>query len=133
MAAEPLDNPLFLAPQNALSLVAAECCENQGRFLDRIVDLLWMLCEESGWQVPAHNTYIRDTPQLPLPDTQHPIIDLFAAETGALLAMTCYLLREPLDNISPSLCQRVAQSVEHRIFSPYLNCHFGGWDEDKRW
>lgn len=116
--------PYFLRRRMLCHLVAAECCENQGRFLDRIVDLLWMLCEESGWQVPAHNTYIRDTPQLPLPDTQHPIIDLFAAETGALLAMTCYLLREPLDNISPSLCQRVAQELEHRIFSPYLNCHF---------
>ncbi len=41
------------------------------------------ICEESAWQLPAHNSYIRDTPQLPLPDTTRPIVDLFAAETGA--------------------------------------------------
>ena len=68
------------------ALAAAECVEHQGRFLDEIASTVWAICEESAWQLPAHNSYVRDTPQLPLPDTARPLIDLFAAEAGALLA-----------------------------------------------
>ena len=57
------------------ALVCAECVEHEGRFLDEIADTVWALCEESAWQLPAHNSYIRDTPQLPLPDTTRPIVD----------------------------------------------------------
>ena len=78
------------------ALVSAECVEHKGRFLDAIADTVWALCEESAWQLPAHNSYIRDTPQLPLPDTTRPIVDLFAAETGALLALARYLLPDEL-------------------------------------
>ncbi len=35
-------------------LVIAECVEDEGRFLDDIVNGLWAICEESFWGVPAH-------------------------------------------------------------------------------
>ena len=54
----------------------------QQDFLDEVADTVWAICEESAWQLPAHNSYVRDTPQLPLPDTTRPIVDLFAAETA---------------------------------------------------
>ena len=65
----------------------AECAADDGRCLPAIADYVWAVCEETAWQLPAHNTYRRDTPQLPLPDPARPVIDLFAAETGALLAL----------------------------------------------
>jgi len=106
------------------ALVLAECVENNGRFMDDIINGIFSICEESAWQLPAHNTYIRDTPQLPLPDSTAPVLDLFACETGSILATVSYLLRSELDKISPFITKRIANELEHRIYKPYLNCHF---------
>lgn len=95
---------LYFAKRHALcGLVAAECVEHRGRFLDDIINGIFALWEENAWQLPPHNTYKRDTPQLLLPDITRPILDLFACETGALLACTAYLLQEELDAVSPFL------------------------------
>lgn len=106
------------------SLVLAECVENKGRFLDSIINAIFLICEESAWQLPAHNSYIRDTPQFLLPDIRRPIVDLFAAETGAILATAEYLLREPFGKLSPHISIAVNEHLERRIFKPYLEEHF---------
>lgn len=115
----------FFSKRLALNaLVLAECVENEGRFLDDIINGIFSICEESAWQLPAHNTYIRDTPQLPLPDSTSPVLDLFACETGSILATVSYLLGSELDKISPFITKRISYELEHRIYNPYLNCHF---------
>ena len=114
------------------ALAAAECVEHQGRFLDEIASTVWAICEESAWQLPAHNSYVRDTPQLPLPDTARPLIDLFAAEAGALLATVHYLLGSELEAAYPGLATRMEREVRARILTPYLHDHFwwmGNGDE----
>lgn len=113
-------------------LVLAECVEWQGRFLDAIVDGLWAIAEESGWQLPAHNSYVRGGPRFPLPDPRNPVIDLFAAETGALLAVARQLLGETLEQAAPGLSARLENELRHRIVEPYLAQHFwwmGNGDE----
>lgn len=114
------------------ALTAAECVEHKGRFLEAITDTVWAICEESAWQLPAHNSYIRDTPQLPLPDTSRPIVELFAAETGALLALTRYLLKDELDAAAPGITARMERELNARILTPYFSVHFwwmGNGDE----
>lgn len=106
------------------ALVLAECVENKGRFLDDIINGIFSICEESAWQLPPHNTYIRDTPQLLLPDSTAPILDLFACESGAVLATACYLLKSRLDEISPFITKRIHHELKQRIFIPYLESHF---------
>lgn len=115
---------LFARRTTLNTLVLAECVENQGRFLDDIVNLLFAICEESAWQLPAHNAYERDVPQFLLPDVTRPVIDLFAAETGAVLAMAKYLLKKPLSDISPAIGAMITENLNRRIFTPYLNEHF---------
>jgi hypothetical protein len=51
---------------------------------DEITDGVWLLGEETSWCVPAHEPS-------PLPDPTQPHVDLFAAETAALLAYTDHL------------------------------------------
>jgi hypothetical protein len=99
------------------ALAVAECLEGQGRFLDDLINGIWGICEESSWVVPAHN---KDTPNVPLPDITGPTIDLFAAETGALLSWVYYLLRCPLDQITPLICERIRHEIRLRILEPYL-------------
>lgn len=91
-----------------------------------------LLCEESGWQLPAHNALVRDGPRLPLPDPDNPVIDLFAAETGAQLAVLAALLGEALEAAAPGLVARIDRELRQRIVTPYLTRHFwwmGNGDE----
>lgn len=98
--------------------------------LDPIQDLLWAICEETSWVIPAHEEQGPDYWDLHPPIvrteplgvstllTREPdSIDLFAAETGAALAETVYLVG---GDLAPEVRQRVRQEVERHIFKPYL-------------
>lgn len=106
------------------SLAAAECAENKGRFLDDIINGIFALCEESGWQLPAHNSYGSQASRNLLPDHTRPILDLFACETGAQLACILYLLGPRLDMVSPQITKRIRYELETRVIAPYLTEHF---------
>lgn len=110
---------ISFARRSRLALfVLAECCQGQGRFLDDISDGIWTICEESFWGVPAHvGAQKRGSG---LPDVAEPVVDLFAAETGMLLAWTDYLLAEQLDGISPLLRERIRLEARRRILDPCL-------------
>ena len=104
------------------SLVIAECLEGKGRFLDSITDGIWLICEESFWGVPAH------LPVPGLPDVTHPTVELFGAETGALLAWTNYLLADQLETISPQITDRIRLEAKERLLRPRANAMTsGGW------
>ncbi|WP_434730210.1 heparinase II/III domain-containing protein [Rhizobium binae] len=105
-------------------LVLGELIEGEGRFLPDIVDGIFLIAEESGWQLPAHNAYERGGARLPLPDNSQPVVDLFAAETAALLATIVALLGTALDDVSPEIAARVGREIENRILLPYLGRHF---------
>ncbi len=103
------------------ALVMGECNEGEGRFLAEIINGLWLICEESGWQLPAHNSHVRGGPRTPLPDPQNPVIDLFAAETASNLALVSRLLASRLD---ATLVARISNEIDQRITRPYLLRHF---------
>ncbi len=114
------------------ALITAELAGTDIGFLDDIIDGIYYILEESTWVLPAHNTYIRDTPQLILPDTKRPVLDLFACETAALLSMAYYLLKDKLDTVSGLIGESILSAVNERLVLPYLNDHFwwmGNGDE----
>jgi hypothetical protein len=109
---------LFSRRGKLADLVLGELLEGQGRFTDAIADGLWLICEESYWGVPAHvGAQKRGSG---LPDVTEPTVDLFAAETGALLAWTDYLLGDRLDAVHPLVRERVRLEVDRRILTPNL-------------
>jgi hypothetical protein len=99
-------------------LVIAECMEGEGRFLDQIANGVWITCEETYWGVPAHIHMQKAGSGLP--DDAEPTVDLFAAETSALLAWACYLLGPQLDAVSPLLRPRLHREIDRRILTPNL-------------
>ena len=103
-----------------IRLVLAECVEHQGRFLDDIVNGIWAICEESFWDVPAHNYYTR-YPDSALPDTEFPVVALFSAETGSALAYTGYLLDDVLRNRFPIVAGRIPREIRNRLLDPYID------------
>lgn len=76
---------------------------------EQVQDYLWNICEETNWVLPAHESVI---------------IDLFAAETGFVLAEALLLLGETLDS---EIRHRVRQEIEQRIFTPYLRFYASQW------
>ncbi len=105
--------------------VLAECVEAKGRFLDDILDGLWLLCEETFWGVSAHIGVQKAGKGLP--DVAENIVDLFAAETGNAVAWTDYLLAPQLEKISPLLRPRLLYEVERRLLTPLLTRVDFGW------
>ena len=98
-------------------MVIGECIEGRGRFMDDILNGIWTICEETYWGVPAHVGLQKKGSGLP--DVKEPTVDLFAAETGMLLAWTYYLLGDQLDGISPLIRERIHHEVHRRIL--YVN------------
>lgn len=77
--------------------------------LERIVDLICAITEESAWsRTPTH---------LPFEDENHPGIDLQCAETAVLFGWAYFLLSEKLD---ACVLGRMRSEVRRRIFKPIL-------------
>jgi len=84
-------------------VMAAWLGEDDSR-IDRINDLIWSICEETSWVLPAH-------------EREEWTVDLFAAETGAQLAYALVLLG---DRLPEEIQARVRAEVKRRIFDNYL-------------
>lgn len=108
----------FTRRTRVLDLVLAECVGGTGRYLDEIVNGVWLVCEETFWGLPAHLSLQRTHPGSGLPDVEEPIVDLFAADTGAVLSWIHYLLGPQLDQLSPMITPRIRFEVKRRILDP---------------
>ncbi|MCQ2428783.1 MAG: heparinase II/III family protein [Clostridia bacterium] len=121
------EDKYFPRRRDLMILTAAEYAEGQGRFLDAVIDLTWMIMEESSWVLPAHNLVASgDTGALTYAVTKeyaHEVdyIDLFAAATGADLAFVWYLLREPLGKASAAIPARILFELQRRIIRPVID------------
>lgn len=80
-----------------------------GGWKEPLQDLIWAICEETNWVLPAHESSA---------------IDLFSAETAFMLAETLALLGDDLD---AEVRARVRSEVERRVFQPYLSHHSSFW------
>lgn len=115
-----------------LTLALAEYVEKKGRFTDKIIDVLWLILEETSWVIPAHN------PSKPGVNCCLPYaytgkvdyIDLFAATTGATLAWIYYLCKDEFDNVTGLINERLLFELNRRIVQPYLDPVACG---DKMW
>lgn len=107
------------------NLVIAECVEGKGRFVDEIVNGIWLTCEETFWGVPAHLGMQKDG--IGLPDVTEPIVDLFAAETASLLAWTHYELGDLLAQPSPLVPERIRLEIDRRVLTPCLTRDDFSW------
>ncbi len=116
-----------------VDLIVAECMEGEGRFVDAAVNGLWLILEESYWGLPAHLTM--QAAGRGLPDTAECTVDLFAAETAALVAYVYYLLAPQLDAVSPLIRPRIEREIDERILTPNLerdDFHWMGFTDPER-
>lgn len=108
-----------------------EAMSNDGSRIDRIINLLWLILEETTWCVPAHSSQGKNSDCLPCNDMY--VLDLFAAETGALLIWVHNTLKQKLDAVSVNITPRIIAKVRERICETYRNSYFCwmGYNEPK--
>jgi hypothetical protein len=110
--------------RNALwDLVLAESVEGKGRFTDQILNGVWSICEETYWGLPAHLGLQKTGSGLP--DVEDPTVDLFTAETAAVMAWTDYFAGAALEKISALVRPRIYYEVNRRVFTPMLTAKYG--------
>ncbi|MDR2025986.1 MAG: heparinase II/III-family protein [Prevotellaceae bacterium] len=100
------------------TMIIAEVAENKGRFIDPIINGIWSICEESWWGASAHLP--RDKEYAGLMDVSKPFVDLFAAETGKVLAWADYFLGDRLDAVSPQIRKRIYNEITYRLLDPFM-------------
>src|SRR5581483_4415207 len=78
------------------------------------------------WGEPAHIPQMQRS-GTGLPNPAEPTIELFAAERGAALAWTYYLVGARLDRISPFVRPRIVAEIDRRILAPFLERNDFWW------
>jgi hypothetical protein len=105
------------------NMVLAEAVSGNGKYTDQIVNGIWSICEESFWGISAHVGIQKAGPGLP--DVEDPVVDLFAAETAALLAWTDYFIGPRLDTVSKLIRKRIRYEIDRRVFTPMTTAQYG--------
>ena len=106
----------YYARRGAIAdLCMAEIAENKGRFMDDIINGVWLLLEETTWVVPAHSSGDK------LHDRNDVFVDLFSAETAALLGWVDYFLGEKFDAVTPLIRERIYEEVDRRVIQSMLD------------
>ncbi|NLZ37570.1 MAG: hypothetical protein GX897_08900 [Clostridiales bacterium] len=134
------EKPYFERRDAAILLLLAELTEKQGRFTDLLIDYIWAILEESTWVIPAHIRQNHGNAPNCLPDAFNlteeddvRYVDLFSAQTGALLAWIWYLGGEILDPVTPVIRARILSMLKNRIFHVYYEVkgEGNGWMGDR--
>ena len=108
---------MFEKRRQLAALVMAELMEGQQRFMPDIVNGLMSTLEETWWGLPAHY-------QTEVPRTEDQNVDLFNAETAALVAYTRYVLSDEIGRFSPLLNKRIDQEISRRMLQPAIKTNY---------
>lgn len=108
----------FARRAELVTKVILECIYNDGRFLNDILDITWMILEETTWTIPAHNREVAEADSLP--DFENHSLDLFLAETSCTLAFVYQAIGEKLNELSNVILRRIKSRLEHDLTDNYL-------------
>ena len=125
------ETPYFKRRQMLRALTFAEKLQGKGRYLDKIIDLAWLISEETTWVLPAHNQ--RDAPGagscLLTEDVEGEIrkIDLFSAETAAELSNVVDMIGEELSGEYEMVRRKILYEIDRKVLIPFEKYLFG-WE-----
>lgn len=89
------------------------------KYLVRLMDTIYAICDEYTWCLPAHQT------ALEINNNSH--LDLFACETGFALAEIDALLG---DRLEPLIRDRIRVEFDRRVISSF-DAHTFGWERSE--
>lgn len=95
--------------------------------IHELEDIIWAVCDEYTWSLPAHVERAAFTHQL---ENDAWMVDLFAAETAYTLAEICFLLG---DKIAPIVRLRVQRLINERVLDRVLTADFNWMTATHNW
>lgn len=115
-------------------LVMAELMEGKGRFMDDIVNGVFLFCEQTYWGLSAcfymyKPVTTADGKRIKpnLPNIEDPIIDLWVGEVGNDLAWVYYFFKDKFNEISPIIAKRLKYELTNRVLEPYYTRNDFWW------
>ncbi len=123
--------PYFDRRRRLAALTLATAIDTTEQNLPALADLIWEICNEYTWALPAHLPVgVAAIQAYRLPPEQ--VVDLFAAHTAHVLAEVLALLG---DQLAPWLHYRIRTEIERRIFQPLFHDpqHFKWESEPMNW
>lgn len=95
------------------------------RYIPKMIDIIWAICEETSWVIPPHSIskgYVLGAK--PLPDQFGDDIlevDLFSATTGATLSLAYFFFEKELSAATQGvITERIRYEIRRRIIKPFL-------------
>ncbi|MEN8906763.1 MAG: heparinase II/III family protein [Clostridiales bacterium] len=104
------------------SLVLSYLFFEDNKYLIKLEDLLWSICDEFTWCLPAHISTKENI-------KTWKCIDLFSAETAFTISEILYLLKDKLSKI---VVERLENEIFKRVLTPYMNSENVYWWENSQ-
>lgn len=123
------EEPYFLRKRMMFAFAFAEYATHSGKYMHKLIDLVWDTLNMPSWGVPAHtssNTAVRPEGmrilQLPCDyKDETSCIDLFSASMGAQLSVIWFLLKDEFEKQVPFIINdRILYEIDRKLFEPYL-------------
>ena len=116
------EGKFFARRRMMIDLALAEYVEGKGRFVDKLIDVVWLVLEETTWVVPAHNPGKEGVNTcLPYAYQGHvDYIDLFSATTAAALSFVYYFCKDAFDKVTTLINERILFELNRRIIEPFM-------------
>ena len=113
-----MENPQGENRGALISLMMAELAEGKGRFIDQLLDGVWLATEQTSWVLSAHQP--RQRTRRALPDGRERFIDLGSGRYGAIVSLIHHFFHSEFDKIDPSISAAIEEAVKRNILDPYL-------------
>lgn len=115
----------FGSNNNAVAtFLLAELAEGKGRFIDQLINGVFLSCEMTSWALSAHLPAQHS--KRSLPDYKEHIIELTSGDLGSMLAWTYYFFHNEFDKVNPVISERLRKELQERIMDTYMK-------EDRFW
>lgn len=121
------ENGYFVRRGRLASFAALSWLYGREEDLNELYDILWAICDEYTWSLPAHLKAEAFTTQL---EHGQYMVDLFASETGQALAEIAFLLGGRLPEI---IRRRIAYLLDERILNRVLTDDFRWMTMTNNW
>ncbi|RED47805.1 heparinase II/III domain-containing protein [Seonamhaeicola aphaedonensis] len=121
---QTMQDPYFDNQDAISALILAELAEGKGRFLDQIIDGIFMNCEMTSWVLSAHFKISSKEVKNHFPDVNENLIGLYSSQTGAMLSWAHYFFKNEFDKVNPLISDRIQFEVKKRILEPYMNMNY---------
>ncbi len=99
-------------------LICAELLYKEGRYIDKIMDCVWMDCEMSTWTIPSHVSYVLPTVE----GANYDHLELFSAEMGAIISLAYYFFKDEFESRAPKVFNaRIIYELRRRMIDSFMN------------